>query len=71
MTVCFFRVARFVAAMKHDVGVIQRAKYADASGAVISGEGGGRIFADKYTSLLLYAGAATPLGFLDWYEYPF
>lgn len=46
-------------------------KFADLSGAVIAGEGGGRIFADKYTSLLLFAGAATPLGLLDWYEYPF
>jgi hypothetical protein len=49
----------------------ERPKYADDSGAVIDGEGGGRPFADKYTSLLLYAGAATPLGFLDWYEYPY
>lgn len=49
----------------------ERPKYADDSGAVIDGEGGGRPFADKYTSLLLYAGAATPLGLLDWYEYPY
>jgi hypothetical protein len=27
----------------------------DASGAVIAGRGGGRIFADKYLSLLLFA----------------
>ncbi len=46
-------------------------KFADPSGAVIDGVGGGRIFADKYTSLILFAGAATPLGLLDWYEYPF
>ena len=46
-------------------------KFADPSGAVIDGVGGGRIFADKYTSLILYAGAAAPLGLLDWYEYPF
>ncbi|MDE0630040.1 MAG: hypothetical protein OXH73_00905 [Caldilineaceae bacterium] len=46
-------------------------KFADPSGAVIDGVGGGRIFADKYTSLILYAGAAAPLGLLDWYEYPY
>ena len=46
-------------------------KFADPSGAVIAGVGGGRIFADKYTSLILFAGAATPLGLLDWYEYPY
>ena len=44
---------------------------ADDSGAVISGGGGGRIFADKYTSILIYAAEATPLGLLDWYEYPY
>jgi hypothetical protein len=49
----------------------QGRKYADDSGAVIAGEGGGRIFADKYTSLLIYAGEAAPLGLLDWYEYPY
>jgi hypothetical protein len=38
---------------------------------VISGEGGGRNFADRYTSILLYAGAATPRGLLGWYEYPY
>ena len=68
----YLKVAtRQFAAMGQDVGVQSRGKYADDSGAVISGEGGGRIFADKYTSILLYAGAATPLGLLDWYEYPF
>ena len=46
-------------------------KYVDASGAVIRGQGGGRIFADKYTSILLFASEAAPLGLLDWYEYPF
>jgi hypothetical protein len=55
----------------HSDGIRARAKYIDDSGAVISGEGGGRIFADKYTSLLIYAGAAAPLGLLDWYEYPY
>ena len=46
-------------------------KYADDSGAVIAGQGGGRIFADKYTSLLIFASEAAPLGLLDWYEYPY
>jgi hypothetical protein len=63
--------ARQFAAMGEDVGVRRRAKYADSSGAVIDGEGGGRIFADKYASILLFAGTATPLGLLDWYEYPY
>ena len=62
---------RQFAAMDQDTGVRRRPKYADDSGAVIDGEGGGRIFADKYTSILLYAGAATPLSLLDWYEYPY
>ncbi len=46
-------------------------KQADASGAVLVGSGGGRNFADRYTSVLLFAGAATAAGLLDWYEYPF
>jgi len=46
-------------------------KFADDSGAVIAGQGGGRVFADKYTSLLIYAAEATPLGMLDWFEYPY
>ncbi|MEZ4869694.1 MAG: hypothetical protein R3C14_50680 [Caldilineaceae bacterium] len=46
-------------------------KYVDASGAVIAGQGGGRIFADKYTSILIFAAAAAPLGLLDWFEYPY
>ena len=46
-------------------------KFADDSGAVITGRGGGRIFADKYTSLLIFAAEAAPLGLLDWYEYPY
>lgn len=45
-------------------------KRVDESGAVIRGHGGGRPFADAYTSLILFAGAATPQGLLDWYEYP-
>jgi hypothetical protein len=39
-------------------------------GAVIQGKGNGRPFADKYTSVILFAGAATPEGLLDWFEYP-
>ena len=62
---------RQFAAADHETFSRDRPKYADDSGAVIDGEGGGRPFADKYTSLLLYAGAATPLGLLDWYEYPY
>jgi len=61
----------FAALVDQPLGVRSRGKYADDSGAVISGGGGGRIFADKYASLLLYAGTAAPLGLLDWYEYPF
>ena len=45
-------------------------KRTDASGAVIVGQGGGRVFAASYTSLLLFAAAAAPLGLLDWFEYP-
>jgi len=45
-------------------------KHADAGGAVVEGEGNGRPFADSYTSIILFAGAATPAGLLDWYEYP-
>ncbi len=46
-------------------------KFVDTGGAVIDGKGGGRQFADTYSSLLLFAAAATPLGILDWYEYPY
>jgi len=62
---------RQFAAAGTETGARDRPKYADDSGAVIDGEGRGRPFADKYASLLLYAGAATPLGLLDWYEYPY
>jgi hypothetical protein len=68
----YLKVAtRQFAAMSQETGTRLRPKFADDSGAVIDGEGGGRIFADKYTSLLLYAGAATAAGMLDWYEYPY
>ncbi len=45
-------------------------KRIDPSGAVVAGNGGARIFADKYTSLLIFAAEAAPLGLLDWYAYP-
>ena len=61
----------FAAMVDGPVGMTSRKKVADDSGAVIVGEGGGRIFADKYTSILTYAGTAAPLGLLDWYEYPY
>ena len=69
----YLRVAAntFAALMANLEGKESGPKFADPSGAVIDGVGGGRIFADKYTSLILYAGAAAPLGLLDWYEYPF
>ena len=62
---------QFAALVAQPVGASSGAKYVDASGAVIAGQGGGRIFADKYTSILLFASEAAPLGLLDWYEYPF
>ncbi len=46
-------------------------KRIDPSGAVLVGEGGGRVFADKYTSILIFASEAAAQGMLDWYEYPF
>lgn len=46
-------------------------KRIDPSGAVLIGEGGGRVFADKYTSILIFASEAAAQGMLDWYEYPF
>ncbi len=46
-------------------------KFIDDSGAVISGNGGGRIFSSTFPSVLLYAAEATPAGLLDWYEYPY
>lgn len=61
----------FAALANQPTGGRARAKYVDDSGAVISGEGGGRNFADKYTSILIYAGAAAQLDLLDWYEYPY
>ncbi|MBN1814571.1 MAG: hypothetical protein JXA14_22215, partial [Anaerolineae bacterium] len=62
---------RHFAAMDFSIDVQRRAKYLDDSGAVVAGDGRARFFADRYASLVLYAGAATPLGLLDWYEYPY
>jgi hypothetical protein len=68
----YLKVAtRHFAAADLTIDVQRRPKYLDDSGAVIANEGRGRFFADRYTSLVLYAGAATPLGLLDWYEYPY
>ncbi len=61
----------FAAVEAQATGASRTAKFVDDSGAVISGNGGGRIFSSTYPSTLLFAGAATPLGLLDWYEYPF
>jgi len=44
-------------------------KVLDASGAIVSGHGSARSFENRYPSLVLFAGTATPLGLLDWYEY--
>jgi hypothetical protein len=48
----------------------QGPKRIDESGAVIRGKGGARKFAYTFSSLILYASAASPGGYLDWYEYP-
>jgi hypothetical protein len=62
---------QFAALADHPTGAERGAKYVDASGAVIAGQGGARMFDDRYISILLFAGAATPAGLLEWYEYPF
>jgi len=62
---------QFLALVQTRIGADNGKKYVDNGGAVIKGMGGGRIFADKYISILLYAGAASSLGLLDWYEYPY
>ena len=46
-------------------------KRIDKSGAVVRGSGGGRDFADRYLSILVFASEAAPRGLLDWYDYPF
>ena len=45
-------------------------KWTEQGAVVESGSLSGRPFADKYTSVILFAGAATPEGMLDWFEYP-
>ena len=45
-------------------------KWTEQGAVVESGSLSGRPFADKYTSVILFAGAATPEGLLDWFEYP-
>ena len=45
-------------------------KVIDPDGAVVQGAGDARPFAAAYTSVLLFAAAATPLGLLDGYDYP-
>ena len=62
---------QFAALASGSIGASDGKKYVDSSGAVIKGQGGGRIFADKFTSILIFAAEAAPLGLLDWYEYPY
>ena len=62
---------QFAALVEQPIGAEGGKKYVDLSGAVIRGQGGGRIFADKYTSILIFAAEAAKLGLLDWYQYPF
>ena len=62
---------QFAAMMGSSGGGRTGRKYADDSGAVIVGQGGGRSFASMYTSVLIFAGEAAKLGLLDWYDYPF
>ncbi len=61
---------QFVLASKNLGGVSRGPKRLDESGALIRGHGSGRSFAESYTSIILFASMATPLGLLDWYEYP-
>ena len=61
---------QFAALAARPVGITSSAKRIDPSGAVVAGNGGGRIFADKYTSILIFAAAAQENGLLDWYDYP-
>ena len=62
---------QFAALTAKSLDVRPAAKFVDTGGAVISGKGGGRQFADSYSSILLFAAAAARKGLLDWYEYPF
>ncbi len=45
-------------------------KRPDASGAVLIGKGRSCLFAQGYTSMIVFAGEASARGMLDWYEYP-
>ncbi|MEZ4621448.1 MAG: hypothetical protein R2867_38930 [Caldilineaceae bacterium] len=63
-------VRHFAALTANPVDGAGGVKRIDPSGAVVAGNGGARIFADKYTSLLIFAAEAAPLGLLDWYGYP-
>ena len=64
-------VRQFAALTARGLDTQPTAKFVDTGGAVISGRGGGRQFADSYSSLLLFAAAAARRGLLNWYEYPF
>ncbi len=62
---------QFAALVSRGAETAKGGKFIDSSGAVISGQGGGRVFASKYSSILLFASEAAPLGLLDWYDYPY
>ena len=47
------------------------AKRVDEDGAVVRGSGGGRPFADSYTSLISFVSSAVREGLLDGFEYPY
>jgi hypothetical protein len=64
-------VRQFAAMVDSPPDTAGNEKRIDSSGAVLVGTGGGRIFADKYTSILIFAGEAAARGMLDWYEYPY
>lgn len=62
---------QFAAMVASPAGQGSGPKRIDKSGAVVSGSGGGRDFADRYQSILVFASEAAPRGLLDWYRYPF
>ena len=64
---------QFALMASEEYAVVGGGKVVDSSGAVLDTRGWfwSCLFAEGYTSHLLYAGAATPKGMLDWYEYPF
>ena len=61
----------FAAWVDQPLRLRSRGKYKDDSGAVNSGAGRACIFGETYTSILLFAGEATPSGLLQWFEYPY